>query len=89
MEASVIWGRRKKWREERDKNGNYRNKEEGAKKKKPFSFRYLRQSSRVSCEMSSSVNWLRGLSSIDRNVAAPALIAADSEKTDEPGGTPP
>lgn len=44
----------------------------------PFSLRYRRQSSRVSCEMSSSVSWSRGLSSGDRKIVSAGSIESDS-----------
>ena len=54
-------------------------KEKRAKKKKePLSLRYLRQSSRVSWEMSSSVSCFRGFSNIDPYVVVAAFIASDS-----------
>lgn len=57
----------------REKKG--KEKEE---KEEPFSLRYLRQSSRVSWEMSSSVSSWRGLSSIERRVVTPGFMAAES-----------
>lgn len=44
----------------------------------PLSLRNLRQSSRVSWEMSSSVSWVRGLSRIDRTDVMPAATSIRS-----------
>ena len=80
MEALGSLRCRKLWRIK--KGQKWKLKKNARERKIPFCLRNLRQSSRVTWEMSSSVSFLRGFSRMDWKVAAPASMSSDSGHRD-------